>query len=71
MKTGWMYYDQKTNFVKASNVVYLEKQLLQYFLSSYHHGWMSEESQAKDYNETWRDSMRVELVKKFLQKIQR
>ena len=66
MKTGWMYYDKETNYVKASNVVYIEKQLLQYFLSSYHHGWMSEESQAESYNETWRDSRRVELVKKFL-----
>ena len=65
MKTGWMYYDKETNYVKASNVVYIEKQLLQYFLSSYHHGWMSEESQVESYNETWRDSRRVELVKKF------
>ena len=55
MKTGWMYYDKETNYVKASNVVYIEKQLLQYFLSSYHHGWMSEESQAESYNETLRD----------------
>ena len=62
LKTGWMYYSHKTEYVKASNVVYLERQLLEYFLSTYHHGWISEESQAEAYNETWRDSQRVELV---------
>ena len=61
-----MYYSHKLEFVKASNIVYLERQLLEYFLSTYHHGWISEESQAEAYNETWRDSKQVQLVKIFL-----
>ena len=62
-----MYYKSETGFVKASNVVYLERKLVEYFLSNYHQGWMSQESQAEAYNETWRDSTQVELVKKFLE----
>merc|ERR1719186_529849 len=61
-----MYYKDEAKFIKASNVVYMERQLVENFLSNYHHGWMSEESQAEAYNETWRSSTQVELVKKFL-----
>ena len=66
MQTGWMYYKDEAKFIKASNVVYMERQLVENFLSNYHHGWMSEESQAEAYNETWRSSTQVELVNKFL-----
>ena len=66
MQTGWMYYKKQTEFIKASNVVYLERQLVENFLSNYHHGWMSQETQAESYNETWRSSTRVQLIKNFL-----
>ena len=46
----------------------MERHLVEYFLSNYHHGWMSQETQAEAYNETWRDSKRVELVKEFIEK---
>ena len=39
---------------------------MEYFVSTYHHGWISEESQAESYNEAWRNSKKVELVKRFL-----
>ena len=54
--------------MKSSNVVYLERRLAEYFLSNYHQGWMSQEAQAEAYNETWRESVQVQLVQKFLDK---
>ena len=69
MKTGWLFYqeDAKVDFVKSSNVVYLERKLAESFLSNYHQGWMSQEAQAEAYNETWRESDEVKLVQKFLE----
>jgi hypothetical protein len=69
LKTGWLFYqaDSKIEFVKSSNVVYLTRKLAESLMSNYHHGWMSQEAQAEAYNETWRDSVEVQLVKKFLE----
>ena len=66
LKTGWMFHKKKSDLIKASNVVFFERRLIEYFLSNYHQGWMSQEAQAEAFNETWRDTLEVQLVKKFL-----
>ena len=65
-KTGWLFYEKDVNFVKASNEVYFEKMLVEGGMAHFMHGFMSMESQAELYNETFRNSDKVKQFKLFL-----
>ena len=65
-KTGWLFYEKDINFVKASNEVYFEKMLVEGGMARFMHGFMSMESQAEAYNETFRNSDKVKQFKLFL-----
>ena len=66
--TGWMLYkNQDVRYVRASNEVYIEINLMEMIISNLHHGWMSAESQAESYNETFRNHKSTKEVKKFLE----
>ena len=69
-QNGYMFYKQEVNFIKASNEVYLEKLLVESAMSNFMHGFMSMESTAEGYNETFRHSNSVKLFKEFLHKNQ-
>ena len=68
MQNGYMFYKQDIKYIKASNEVYLEKQLVESAMSNFMHGFMSMESAAEAYNETFRNSDSVKLFKEFLGK---
>ena len=67
-RTGWLFYDQSPDYVRASNEVYLEKRLVESSLANFLHGFMSVESQAEAFNETFRESEKVAQFKRFLEK---
>lgn len=67
-KTGWLFYEHEVKFVKASNEVYFEKLFVESGLARFMHGFMSMESQAEAYNETFRNTDNVQEFKKFLEK---
>ena len=68
MKNGYMFYKQDIPYIRASNEVYLEKSLVESEMSNFMHGFMSMESAAEAYNETFRNSDEVQLIKEFLEK---
>ena len=47
MQNGYMFYKQDIKYIKASNEVYLEKQLVEFAMSNFMHGFMSMESAAE------------------------
>ena len=55
MTNGFMFYKQDIDYVKASNEVFLEKAFLESCLSNLMHGFISMESTAEAYNETFRN----------------
>ena len=61
-----MFYKQEIEYVKASNEVYIEKQLIESFMSNFMHGFMSMESTAEAYNEAFRNTISVHLFKEEL-----
>ena len=65
--TGWMFYDEENEFIKATANVYLEVGLVKYILASLHHVWASFEGSAEVYNEVNRESATVEKIKTFFQ----
>ena len=68
MQNGYMFYKQDVQFIKASNEVFLEKDLVESAMSNFMHGFMSMESAAEAYNETFRNSDSVKLFKEFFNK---
>ena len=70
MKNGYMFYKQEIGYVKASNEVYIEKALIETCMSNFMHGFMSMETTAEAYNESFRSSVSVQLFKEFLIKNQ-
>ena len=68
MQNGYMFYKQDVPYIKASNEVYLDKCLVINLLSNFMHGFMSMESAAESFNETFRDTNSVKLFKEFLEK---
>ena len=67
MTSGYMFYRQEVDCVKASNEVYLEAAFLNSCLSNFMHGFMSMESTAEAYNESFRSTQTVRLFKEFLE----
>ena len=67
-KTGWLFYEKEIHYVKASNEVYFEKLFVESGLDRFMHGFMSMESQAEAYNQTFRNTEKVKEFKKFLAK---
>jgi hypothetical protein len=68
MVNGYMFYKQDIPHIKASNEVYLEKSLVESAMSNFMHGFMSMESAAEAYNETFRHCDSVKQFKDFLDK---
>ena len=68
MTNGFMFYKQDIDYVKASNEVFLEKAFLESCLSNLMHGFISMESTAEAYNETFRNSNSSRLFQEFLNK---
>ena len=66
MQNGYMFYKQEVSYIKASNEVYLDKLLVESAMSNFMHGFISMESTAEGYNETFRNSNSVKLFKEFL-----
>ena len=67
MINGWLFYKkQKVNVYRASNEVYFEEQMIKIFLSNFHHCWMSFEGMSEAYNEAFRQSDCVMMIKNFL-----
>ena len=68
-KMGWKYYeDEKFVSVRASNEVFLDKSLVEYYLALLHHGWVSSEGKCEAYNELHRNTVNVQKMQKFLNK---
>ena len=65
--TGYMFYEQEPDFIKASSNVYLEAQLVKYIISCLHHVWASFEGSAEVYNEVHRTSDTLQVIKKFFE----
>ena len=68
MSYGYMFYKQDIPYVKATNEVYLDRSLVESDMSNFMHGFMSQESVAEAYNETFRHSTAVTQLKEFLEK---
>jgi hypothetical protein len=68
MVNGYMFYKQDIPHIKASNEVYLEKSLVESSMSNFMHGFMSMESAAEAYNETFRHCDSVKQFKDFWDK---
>ena len=66
MQNGYMFYTKAVGYVKASNEVYIEKSLVDSAMSNFMHGFISMESTAEAYNETFRNSNCVTLFKDFV-----
>ena len=67
VKTGWVHYKkQDISYVKCSNEVYFTAELVESYVSLLHHGWLSQEGQSEAYNESHRNSKKVEFFKNFL-----
>ena len=67
VKTGWVHYKKHiATLVKSSNVVFFTPEMVDNYASLLHHGWLSQEGQSEAYNETHRNSPKVELFKDFL-----
>ena len=67
MKTGWAHYKKHDiDYVKCSNEVFFTKELVEFYLSLLHHGWLSLEGKSEAYNESHRNSKKVEIFKEFL-----
>jgi hypothetical protein len=56
MYNGYMFYKQDIPYVKATNEVYLDRSLVESDMSNCMHGFMSMESAAEAYNQTFRYS---------------
>ena len=67
--TGWMFYDEENEYIKATANVYLEVRLVKYILACLHHVWASFEGSAEVYNEVNRESATVEMIKTFFNSI--
>ena len=57
-KINWKYYD-------ASNEVFIEQSLVEYYLALLHHGWVSSEGKCEAYNELHRNKVNVQKVQRF------
>jgi hypothetical protein len=68
MSNGYMFYKQDIPYVKATNEVYLDRSLVESDMSNFMHGFMSMESAAEAYNETFRHSTAVTQLKEFIDK---
>ena len=68
MSNGYMFYKEDIPYVKATNEVYLDRSLVESEMSNFMHGFMSMESAAEAYNETFRNSTAVTQLKEFLDK---
>ena len=65
--TGWIHYKkQNIAYVKCSNQVYFTAELVESYASLLHHGWLSQEGQSEAYNESHRNSKKVDFFKSFL-----
>ena len=63
-QTGWAFYKNKDfEFVKCNNQVFFTKELVEHYISLLHHAWVSQEGQSEAYNESHRNSNKVELFK--------
>ena len=49
----------------ASNEVFIEKNLVEYYLCLLHHGWLSSEGSSEAYNELHRETENVEKIQVF------
>ena len=67
MINGWLFYKKQiVDIYRASNEVYFEKQIVKVFLSNLHHSWMSFEGMSEAYNEAFRQSEGVAVIRNFL-----
>ena len=68
-KMGWKFYGHlEFRHVRASNEVFIEKDLVEDYLALLHHGWLSSEGKCEAYNELYRDSKQVHRIAEFLRK---
>ena len=66
---GWKYYeDEKFVSVCASNEVFLDKSLVEYYLALLYHRWVSSEGKCEAYNKLTRNTVNVQKMQKFLNK---
>ena len=68
MSNGCMFYKQDIPYVKATNEVCLDRSLVESDMSNFMHGFMSMESVAEAYNETFRHSTAMQNSKNFSRK---
>ena len=68
-KMGWQFYENVTFAnIRASNEVFLDRSLVEYYLALLHHGWLSAEGKCEAYNELHRETENVWKMKKILEK---
>ena len=66
-KVGWFFYKKhESEYVRASNEVYLHENLVTSYVNNLCHAWMSTEGMSEAYNQTWLSSDQVKLVNSFL-----
>ena len=66
---GWKFYEEgKFKNIRASNEVFIEKNLVEYYLCLLHHGWLSSEGSSEAYNELHRETENVEKIQVIFKK---
>ena len=67
-KAGNFHYVKRRKTTRASDEVYIEKNLIEFYLNLRMHSQVTFEGFSESYNATWRNTRKVELVQMFLEK---
>ena len=67
-KNGNFHYQERAQNVKASEEVFMTKDLVEFYLNLRNHSQVSYEGFSESYNETWRGQPNVAIILKFLEK---